>query len=102
MSQNISGDVFYVDFERIRKHDGYVYWWVLSDILKPTIQVHSSSKTYNQGDSELFRVRYLSWIFYIEPMGGGAGNSGGPKDPQWDYPEPDSVMGNILKIVCSG
>jgi hypothetical protein len=35
-------------------------------------------------------------------MGGGTGNSGGPKDPQWDYPDPDSVMGNILKIVCSG
>ena len=92
----------YVDFERIRKHGGYVYWWDLLDRLKPTKLGFLSSKGYHQGDCKLFRVRYLSWIFYIEPMGGGAGNSGGPKDPQWDYPDPDSVMGNILKIVCSG
>jgi len=26
----------YVDFERIRKHGGYVYWWDLLDRLKPT------------------------------------------------------------------
>ena len=30
-----SGDTFYVDFERIRKHGGYVYWWDLTDFLKP-------------------------------------------------------------------
>ena len=102
VNKDADGNTNYVDFKSIREKDGYVYWWVLSDILKPTMQGHSSSKTYNQGDCKLFRVRYLSWIFYIEPMGGGTGNSGGPKDPQWDYPDPDSVMGNILKIVCSG
>ena len=26
---------FYVDFERIRKHDGYVYFWRIRDDLKP-------------------------------------------------------------------
>ena len=35
VAENVSGDTFYVDFERIRKHGGYVYYWRLSDLLKP-------------------------------------------------------------------
>ena len=30
-----NGTTFYVDFERIRKHGGYVYFLWLSDYLKP-------------------------------------------------------------------
>ena len=32
----ISGTTFYVDSERIRKVDGFVYFWKFSDYLKPT------------------------------------------------------------------
>jgi hypothetical protein len=35
MSVNGSGMTFYVDFELIRKHSGYVYWYDLIDLLKP-------------------------------------------------------------------
>ena len=35
VSQSVNGDTFYVDFERIRKHGGYIYWWELHDLLKP-------------------------------------------------------------------
>jgi hypothetical protein len=101
VNKDADGNTNYVDFESIRKKDGYVYWWILSDILKPTMQGHLSSKTYNQGDCKLFRVKYLSWIFYLKPMGSGTGNSDGPKKPQWDYPDPNSVMENILRAVCS-
>ena len=101
VNKDADGNTNYIDFESIRIKDGYVYWWILSDILKPTLQGNLSSKTYNQGDCKLFRVKYLSWIFYLKPMGGGTGNSGGPENPQWDYPDPNSVMGNILRIVCS-
>ena len=101
VNKDSDGNTNYVDFESIREKNGYVYWWILSDILKPTIQGHLSSKTYNQGDCKLFRVKYLSWIFYIKRMGGETANSGGPKNPQWDYPGPNSVMENILRAVCS-
>ena len=101
VNKDADGNTNYVDFESIRIKDGYVYWWILSDILKPTMQGHLSSKTYNQGDCKLFRVKYLSWIFYLKPMGSGTGNSDGPKKPQWDYPDPNSVMENILRAVCS-
>ena len=69
----MSGDIFYVDFERIRKHGGYVYWWDLSDLLKPTETGMSSAKVYRQGDCKLFRYKSLSFSSYKEPMGGGTG-----------------------------
>ena len=53
------GDTFYVDFERIRKHDGYVYYWVLTDYLRPTAQGHLSTTKYCQGDCKLFREKVL-------------------------------------------
>tara|TARA_Y100001936_G_C16090453_1_gene685675 strand:- start:1509 stop:1853 length:345 start_codon:yes stop_codon:yes gene_type:complete len=102
VNKDEDGNTNYIDFESIKKVDGYVYWWILSDIARPTIQGHLSSKTYNQGDCKLFRFKYLSWIFYTEPMGAGDGDSGFPKDTEWNYPPPNSVMENILRIICSG
>ena len=87
----VSGDTFYVDFERIRKHGGYVYWWRLSDDLKPTEQGHLSVKVYNQGDCKLFRFKYLSYSFHKEPMGGGTGEIDNEPDKEWMYPPPDSI-----------
>ena len=33
VGENVYGSTFYVDFERIRKGDGYVYFWGLNDYL---------------------------------------------------------------------
>ena len=41
---NVRGTNFYVDFDRIRKHDGYVYFWTLNDYLKPTKRGTLSNK----------------------------------------------------------
>jgi hypothetical protein len=60
VGENVKGDTSYVDFERIRKVDGYVYFWEVEDIILPnrrdtpnTIE-SISSKTYIQGDCKLF------------------------------------------------
>ena len=37
VGKNTRGDAFYVDYERIRKVDGYVYYWELTDFVK---QIH--------------------------------------------------------------
>ena len=31
VSRSVTGTTIYIDFERIRNHDGYVYFWVLVD-----------------------------------------------------------------------
>ena len=97
-----SGDTFYVDFERTRKHDGYVYFWELIDFLKP-LHGTLSAKRYFQGDCKLFRSRDLSFSFHKEPMGGGTGQVLEPKGEQanWIYPTPNSVNETILKKICS-
>ena len=100
--ESVNGDTFYVDFERIRKHGGYVYFWDLMDLLKP---MHESGmlslKNYHQGDCKLFRYKLLSSIQYRQPMGGGTGHSISFKNPEWKYPHPNSVDEHVLKKVCS-
>jgi hypothetical protein len=101
VGENEDGDTYYVDFERIRKVDGYVYYWDLTDYLKPTSNGRLSAKTYNQGDCELFRYKYLSYSFHKEPMGGGTGDTDTVPDKEWRYPPPNSVDETILKSVCN-
>ena len=44
VGSNVDGDTFYVDFDRIRKHDGYVYCGQLFDLLKPSPQGHADAQ----------------------------------------------------------
>ncbi len=94
------GGTHYVDFERIKKHDGYVYYWELSDYLKPTPYGILSDKIYNQVDCKKFRYKRLSFSFHKEPMGGGTGEIYNEPDKEWIYPSPDSVGEITLKSVC--
>ena len=127
VSTNNIGDTFYVDFERIRKHDGYAFFWRLVDHLKP-IQGFLSSTVCIQGDCKLFRLQYLSLSYHKKPMGGGANHQGeckqfqhkylslvshkepmisragdthNYKNPEWFYPPPDTSIEYVLKLVCS-
>lgn len=100
MSENERGTTYYLDFERIRKVDGYVYWWTLSDSLKPNQSGAFSAKVYMQSDCKLFRSKSISLSFHKEPMGGGLGESVSPKDPKWRYPPPNSAFEASLKAVC--
>ena len=94
-------NTFYVDFERIRKVDGYVYYWILTDYLKPTKHGDLSGKTYYQGDCKLFRHKILTGNFYTEPMGHGKiASSSNIPDKEWTYPSPNTVGEVILKKVC--
>jgi hypothetical protein len=100
---DVKGNTFYVDFERIRKHDGYVYFWMLTDYLKPTEYGDLSGKGYYQGDCKLFRHLWLSASFYKRPMGEGTGDDVKitPKHKDWEHPHPNSSIEEILKQVCS-
>ena len=103
VSTSVTGDIFYVDFERNRRHEGYVYFWNLIDYLKPTKFGHLSTKIYEQGDCNLFRLKSLSYIQYQQSMGLGLQDSEcdyTPENPEWVYPPPESRTEIILKRVC--
>ena len=101
VAQNVDGSTYYVDFERIRKVDGYVYYWVLSNFSKPNDWGNLSSKIQKQGDCKLFRFKKLSASFHTQPMGGGTGEYYSPRDPQWKHPSPNTGGDVILKKVCT-
>ena len=101
MIENDIGDTVYADFERIKKHDGFVYYWTLDDFLKPKKGGILSLKTYHQGDCKLFRYSYLSIATSKEPMGEGIPSVHNYPNLDWKYPLPDSMGETILKAVCS-
>jgi hypothetical protein len=101
VSKNVDGDTFYVDFDRIRTNGGYVYYWDLSDLLKPDKDGILSGKTYFQGDCKVLRYKRLSYIFHKQPMGEGSGETMSPPNPEWHYPAPNSSGEYILKQVCA-
>ena len=103
LGKNVDGDTFYVDFKRIRKHAGYVYFWYLNNYFKPNKYGIFSSKIYQQGDCKIFRVKYLSGSFHKEPMGGGTAETiPVPESLKgWRNPRPNSRMELTLKAVCS-
>lgn len=97
---DVDGDSFYVDFDRIREVDGYVYFWRLTDLSKPIEGIGVlSGILYIQGDCKLFREKVLKYFYYKEPMGEGVGKTITAPD-EWDYPPPKSSMETILKSVC--
>ena len=100
ISKTVDGSTFYLDFERIRKHDGYVYYWFLVDFLKPDEDGVLSSKSYQEGDCKLFRTRDLSFVNHQQSMGRDIGKSHNTKNPEWAYPSPNTLTEIMLKIVC--
>ena len=98
-SEDISQTKFYFDTERIRKHDGYVYFWALSDLLKPDKDGDLSYTAYFQGDCGVFRKKKLSLTYYKGPMGTGR-NQPGNFDSTWEYPKPGTVSEINLQNVC--
>ena len=101
VGEGVSGMTYYVDFESMKKHGGYVTYWVLRDYLQPDKFGNLSGKTYYQGDCKLFRYKSLSGSFHKKPMGGGSSVNYSPKNPDWKYPPSNSVIEQILKSYCS-
>tara|TARA_B100000989_G_C19428896_1_gene422099 strand:- start:204 stop:590 length:387 start_codon:yes stop_codon:yes gene_type:complete len=99
--ENLNANTFYLDFEKIRKHDGYVYYWVLVDYLKPTETGVFSGKVYKEGDCGLFRYRFLSFVLHKQPMGTDVGEISNPENPEWEYAQPNTTWEKILNQVCN-
>jgi hypothetical protein len=94
------GTNYYVDFDRIRQHDGHYYYWSLIDYIKPNPHGDLSSKTYSRGDCELYRVKILSYTYHRQPMGLGNPSVFGNKEKEWINVPPGSGGEAQLITVC--
>ena len=96
--RNVNGTTFYVDFQKIRKHDGKVYYWRLTDYLKPENGIWSG-EAYIEAECGPFRQRFLAVSLYSGSMATGtekkANESQLSKD--WEYRKEDAV----LEAVCN-
>jgi hypothetical protein len=95
---SVSGITHYIDNLTIKKHDGYVYFWMMIDIIEPTSGDGFSSKIYVQCDCGLVRFKILSQIDYLYPMGRGSSvDAYNPPNRKWVYPPPDD---KFLDYIC--
>ena len=92
----------YVDYERIRKVEGYVYWWNMVNYVKRNKDGFLSGTGYAQGDCKLFRYKHLKLFSYYQPMATGVVKKYDSSIPNWgwEYPLPNSAGEHILKSVC--
>ena len=95
------GDKVYVDFDRIRKVNGLVYYWSLTDFLEPSSNGALSFKAYYKVDCETMREMRLSNSAYKLPMAEGDAALTWTPDPEWAYAQPDSVLEGTLGAVCA-
>ena len=101
VSSDGDGNIYYVEMERVRKQDGYVYFWVLSDYVKPFTELKlMSSKMYIQGDCGLFRYKVLQYVYHQEPMGRDVGETSEPVKTSWDYIQPNTFYEDFLNVIC--
>ena len=99
IGENIDNSQYYIDFEKTKSVDGYIYYWTLSDLLKPDKDGDFSYILYQKGDCKLFRSMSLSEFYYKQPMGEGKVTTN-TQNPKWQYPPPESMHILMLKKIC--
>jgi hypothetical protein len=96
------GDTYYVDFERIKKHSGKIYYWGLIDYLKPQTNGVMSARIYSEAECEPFRFRSLNNAFYRASMGlGTIAHINNTPNKDWIYSPPNSISETLLSAVCN-
>ena len=100
--KSVNENTYYVDLERIKKHNGKIYFWKLADYLKPDKYGAISTKSYIEAECSRLRIRYLNFTTYKGPMASGeVSTSNNTPDKDWHYPPPDSMFEGVLKAVCN-
>ena len=93
-------NTYYIDFDKIEKVDGFVYWWDMTDLLKLSPEKYSSVRGYKQGDCKLFKFKNVFFFFHKETKGEGVGDYY-VSPVKWNKPSPNSISETALKLVCN-
>ena len=93
VSENVDGDKYYYDKDRVIKSGKYHYFWMLTDYLKPMGGEFLSVTRYTQLDCSIFRYKEssISSIIMIGEM---------TLRDEWKYPQPESILETLLNKVC--
>jgi len=99
---NTFGDTFYINIDTIKEYNGYIYYWILTDYLVPIAQTGTmSNKGYTQGNCKTNGFKILTFIFYDQPMGEGAGKTYNLPNSEWRYPSSGISAADLLNYACN-
>ena len=103
MRKNKKQATTYIDFDRIRKHEGKIYYWRLENPWEFAWKYNPYSQTYYfEAECGPFRERILSISRYKSFMAKGTPEIIDNKpDTDWYYPTPGSVDDGLLNTVCN-
>ncbi len=98
-----SGYDYYIDFERIKQSNGYVYFWRLNSFEKNTKHGIGSFMGFYEGDCRNIKIKSLSGVAYSEKMG--QGEIIGTKNLEnyirdWESIIPNSTGEDVLLKAC--
>jgi hypothetical protein len=100
VAENTTGDSFYIDNNTIKKHNGYTYYWELTNFKEPIGGKYFSTKSYVKMNCELGKRLFIQIYFYNKPMGNDYDSSYTP-DEVWDYIPPGSTYSAVSRHVCN-
>ena len=90
----------YIDIQNIKKNNGYIFFWNLTNVTKPYGGIYYSANVYKQVDCKIFRVKRLVFHWYKKSNGSGTYKSEPPKNKDWIYPSPNSVEHGNIEYIC--
>ena len=97
---NVERDSFYLDYDRIRKDSGQIYFWYLVDYPKVNKFGDRSDLTYAKVKCGELKYKWLQVTYYDSHMGTGKINAKGDES-DWKYPVPDSIIEDVINSVCN-
>ena len=97
---NTIGNTYYLDIDLIKENNEDVYFWMLTDYLKP-YDGYMSDKVYMQTNCGVLRYKPLIGTFYKQPMGVGEKQEYPPPPEEWEYPSTESGAYSLISVVCN-
>ena len=89
----------YLEIDRIRSDNNYVYYWEMMDLFERENDSLSIQR-YIQGDCNIIRFKTLQYIFYDEKMGTGKMEAQDSKIKDWKYYRPGAIGEKVLQKAC--
>jgi hypothetical protein len=99
-SESVTDGKMYYDKDRVRKNGKYIYFWLLHDYGRPSLDGTLSVTTYTQLDCSILRYKDLKRQGYKNSMGEGEKTSVYTPLDEWNYTKPDSDGEYLYKKVC--
>ena len=90
---------YYYDKDRLRKNGKFLYFWTLTDYLKPFKGI-LSQVGYVKLDFSIFRFKDLRIRTYNKSMGEGKITYVFTPKNEWRYPKPKSSGDVLYKEIC--